>query len=181
MRRFATPLLALGLVSHAACGETQPPAPTTEPEAPTLTSSSRLPPPQPEVARIADPATLPEVQAELGVPPQAAPPTGRDAPARVVVNLEVREVTREIADGSTYTFWTYGGSVPGSFIRIREGDVVEFHLNNHPSSKLPHNIDLHAVTGPGGGSSGLGISPVMAGRSRPRVSSRGSASSSAWV
>ena len=31
--------------------------------------------------------------------------------------------------------------------------MVEFHLNNHPSSKLPHNIDLHAVTGPGGGAS----------------------------
>ena len=33
---------------------------------------------------------------------------------------------------------------------VREGDVIEFHLNNHPTSKLPHNIDLHAVLGPGG-------------------------------
>lgn len=41
--------------------------------------------------------------------------------------------------------------MPGSFIRIREGDLVEFHLKNHPSSKMPHNIDLHSVTGPGGG------------------------------
>jgi nitrite reductase (NO-forming) len=159
MRRFATPLLALGLVSHAACGETQAPAPTTEPEAPTLTSSSRLPPPQPEVARIADPATLPEVQAELGVPPQAAPPTGRDAPARVVVNLEVREVTREIADGSTYTFWTYGGTVPGPMIRVRRGDYVELHLQNHPENTMPHNIDLHAVTGPGGGATSTFTAP----------------------
>jgi nitrite reductase (NO-forming) len=36
-------------------------------------------------------------------------------------------------------------------LRVRAGDEVEFHLNNHPSSKMPHNIDLHAVTGPGGG------------------------------
>jgi nitrite reductase (NO-forming) len=27
--------------------------------------------------------------------------------------------------------------------------VVEFHIGNHPSSEMPHNIDLHAVTGPG--------------------------------
>ena len=33
-----------------------------------------------------------------------------------------------------------GGDVPGSFIRIRVGDDVEFHLNNAPDSKLPHNI-----------------------------------------
>jgi nitrite reductase (NO-forming) len=25
-------------------------------------------------------------------------------------------------------FWTFGGSVPGSFIRVRQGDTVEFHL-----------------------------------------------------
>ncbi|HRG56908.1 MAG TPA: copper-containing nitrite reductase, partial [Lacunisphaera sp.] len=64
-----------------------------------------------------------------------------------------------LSEGVEYTFWTYGGSVPGSFIRIREGDVVEFHLNNHPSSKLPHNIDLHAVTGPGGGAASTFTAP----------------------
>ena len=57
----------------------------------------------------------------------------------------------KIADGVEYTFWTFGGTVPGSFIRIKEGDSVEFSLRNHPTSKMPHNIDLHAVTGPGGG------------------------------
>jgi nitrite reductase (NO-forming) len=41
--------------------------------------------------------------------------------------------------------------VPGKFIRVREGDMVEMHLENHPSNKMPHNIDLHAVNGPGGG------------------------------
>lgn len=56
-----------------------------------------------------------------------------------------------LADGVDYTFWTFNGTVPGSFIRVREGDLVEFHLKNHDSSQFPHNIDLHAVTGPGGG------------------------------
>jgi len=72
-------------------------------------------------------------------------------PAKVIVNLEVREVIHHLADGVDYAFWTFGGRVPGKFIRVKHGDTVELHLNNHPGSKMPHNIDLHAVTGPGGG------------------------------
>ena len=102
---------------------------------------------------------LPVEQAILTAPPHVPPPIARKYSARVVVHLEVREEVMKLADGVEYTFWTYGGSVPGSFIRIREGDVVEFHLDNHPSSKLPHNIDLHAVTGPGGGAASTFTAP----------------------
>lgn len=97
-----------------------------------------------------DPADLPRIDATLGVPPLAAPPTGRTSPARVVVDIEVRETTLEIADGVTYSFWTFGGTVPGPMIRVRRGDFVELRLQNHPDNAMPHNIDLHAVTGPGG-------------------------------
>lgn len=83
--------------------------------------------------------------------PNVPPPITRKYSTKVIVNLEVREVTKNLADGVQYVFWTFGGDVPGSFIRIREGDEVEFHLNNHQDNKMPHNIDLHAVTGPGGG------------------------------
>jgi nitrite reductase (NO-forming) len=102
---------------------------------------------------------LPVEQAILTAPPQVPPPIKRKHAARVVVHLEVREIIGRLADGVEYTFWTYGGTVPGSFIRIREGDIVEFHLDNHPSSKLPHNIDLHAVTGPGGGAASTFTAP----------------------
>ena len=83
--------------------------------------------------------------------PDVPPPITRNYATKVIVNLEVVEKTMRMADGVEYVFWTYGGKVPGKFIRVREGDEVEFHLNNHPSSKVPHNIDLHAVTGQGGG------------------------------
>ena len=83
--------------------------------------------------------------------PAVPPPITRRQPAKVLVNLEVKEVTKRLADGVEYPFWTFGGDVPGNFIRIREGDEVEFHLHNDPNNKMPHNIDLHAVTGPGGG------------------------------
>ncbi|MFQ3246525.1 MAG: nitrite reductase (NO-forming) [Arenicella sp.] len=69
----------------------------------------------------------------------------------MVVNLDTTEEVGRLADGVKYTFWTFGCTVPGSFIRVREGDEVEFHLNNRPDSKMPHNIGLHAVTGPCGG------------------------------
>jgi len=99
------------------------------------------------------------VKAVLTSPPNVPPATGRTAPAKVIVELEVREVEKEISEGVTYTFWTFGGTVPGSFIRVRQGDTVEFHLTNHPSSKMPHNIDLHGVTGPGGGAASTFTAP----------------------
>jgi nitrite reductase (NO-forming) len=83
--------------------------------------------------------------------PEVPPPIERDYAARVIVELETIEVTKELAPGVEYTFWTFGGSVPGKFIRVREGDEVEFHLKNHGTSTNAHNIDLHAVTGPHGG------------------------------
>lgn len=92
-----------------------------------------------------------EEVATLTAPPQVPPPITRKRAAKVKVELEVRELEGSIADGVKYTFWTFGGTVPGSFIRVREGDEVEFHLKNHPDNKMPHNIDLHAVTGQGGG------------------------------
>ncbi|HXZ86669.1 MAG TPA: copper-containing nitrite reductase [Myxococcota bacterium] len=106
-----------------------------------------------------DPASLPVVEAELGHAPQAAPPVKRNHPAKVVVKLEVREVVKDLADGVQYTFWTYGGNVPGPMIRVRRGDLVELHLMNHPDNAMPHNIDLHAVTGPGGGATSTFTAP----------------------
>ena len=93
------------------------------------------------------------IYATLTSAPNVPPPIDRDTPAKVIVNLEMRELEMPISQGVSYTFWTFGGTVPGSFIRVRQGDTIEFHLANHPSSKMPHNIDLHAVTGPGGGAS----------------------------
>ncbi|MDV3255603.1 MAG: hypothetical protein LOX98_09270, partial [Lysobacter sp.] len=83
------------------------------------------------------------IDAVLTSPPLVPPATGRDYPAKVVVSLDVVEKVMPISEGVDYTFWTFGGTVPGSFIRVRQGDTVEFHLRNMPDSKMPHNIDLH--------------------------------------
>jgi nitrite reductase (NO-forming) len=101
----------------------------------------------------------PPIHALLTSPPNVPPPTHRTRAAKVIVDLEVREVEKEISEGVRYTFWTFGGTVPGSFIRVRQGDTVEFHLENHPDNKMPHNIDLHGVVGPGGGAASSFTAP----------------------
>lgn len=105
------------------------------------------------------PATHGVEVAVLTSPPNVPPPITRDYPTKVIVNLETIEKTMRLADGVTYTFWTFGGTVPGSFIRVREGDQVEFHLKNAPNSMMSHNIDLHAVRGPGGGAAASIVLP----------------------
>ncbi len=100
-----------------------------------------------------------EEDAILTSPPSVPPPIKRDFATKVIVNLEVKELVQRLSDGVEYTFWTFGGTVPGKFIRVREGDLVEFHLKNHPDNKMPHNIDLHAVNGPGGGATSSFTAP----------------------
>ena len=99
--------------------------------------------------------TTPEIRGEetavLITAPNVPAPITRTHATKVIINLDVVETTKPIANGVDYTFWTFGGSVPGNFLRVREGDLVEFHLKNDETSIVPHNIDLHAVTGPGGG------------------------------
>ena len=99
------------------------------------------------------------IHAVLTSPPNVPPPTNRTYPAKVIVELEVIEKEMPISEGVTYTFWTFGGTTPGSFIRVRQGDTVEFHLKNNPNNKMPHNIDLHGVTGPGGGAASSFTAP----------------------
>lgn len=103
--------------------------------------------------------SLPVIEGILTQAPNVPPPINRNYSAKVVVNMETQEKVMRIADGVDYMFWTFGGQVPGQFIRIREGDEVEFHLSNSPDSKMPHNIDLHAVTGPGGGAAASFTAP----------------------
>jgi nitrite reductase (NO-forming) len=124
----------------------------------TLLAAS-LPAAEAPKAKPVDPSVQGEEIAQLTFAPNVPPPIKRRHATKVIVNLEVKEVVKPISDGVEYLFWTFGGEVPGKFIRVREGDLVEFHLMNHPSSKMPHNIDLHAVTGPGGGAASSFTAP----------------------
>jgi len=49
--------------------------------------------------------------------------------------------------------------VPGPFVRVRVGDTVEVQLKNAEDSAMIHNVDFHAVTGPGGGAKATEAEP----------------------
>lgn len=78
-------------------------------------------------------------------------PLARRGPQTVKIDLETVEVTGKLADGSTYHYWTFNKKVPGPFVRVRVGDTVEVTMKNADDSVMSHNVDFHAVTGPGGG------------------------------
>lgn len=100
-----------------------------------------------ESAGPADPNAVDIVHNPTDIPA----PIGDREPQKVVIELETVELTGILADGTTYKYWTFNRTVPGPFLRVRVGDTVELHLKNLPDSMMAHSIDLHAVTGPGGG------------------------------
>jgi len=77
----------------------------------------------------------------------------------VEFELTVKEVIGEMTDGVTFNYWTFDGTVPGPFLRVREGDRVRLTLKNDPTSLHHHSVDLHAVTGPGGGAAVTQVAP----------------------
>ena len=86
-------------------------------------------------------------------------PITRTEPAHVTLELTAKEVIAEMAPGVLVNYWTYNGTVPGPMLRVREGDTVTLTLHNDASSIHHHNIDLHAVTGPGGGATVSMVAP----------------------
>src|SRR6185503_11220761 len=115
------------------------------------------------VALHAAPAPIEEVRGEevavMTSAPHVPPPITRHYPTRVLLDVVVKEHTRQLADGVTYTYWTFGDDAPGKFIRVREGDVIQTRLSNHPDNTVAHNIDFHAATGPGGGGEASFVAP----------------------
>ncbi|HEX2989367.1 MAG TPA: copper-containing nitrite reductase [Anaerolineales bacterium] len=72
-------------------------------------------------------------------------------PETVRIDLEAVELEGQLADGTTFKYWTFNGQVPGPFYRVRVGDTIEVHMKNLTNSTMAHSVDFHAVTGPGGG------------------------------
>jgi nitrite reductase (NO-forming) len=84
-------------------------------------------------------------------PTEIPAPIGDREPQVVRIDLEAVEIEGQLADGTTYKYWTFNGKVPGPFFRVRVGDTIEVHMRNLTNSTMPHSVDFHAVTGPGGG------------------------------
>lgn len=92
-------------------------------------------------------------------PMEVGEPVGKREPKTVTMDLEATELVGRLSDGSTYKYWTFNDTVPGPMLRARVGDTVQMNLSNAKDSTHIHSIDLHAVTGPGGGAAVTQVSP----------------------
>ena len=99
------------------------------------------------------------IKAIVTTAPNVPPPVTRSQPANVIVELEATEFVGKLSDDNNYKFWGFNGTVPGPMVRVMVGDMVEVHLKNKKDSQESHNIDFHAVTGPGGGAAMLNTEP----------------------
>lgn len=115
--------------------------------------------PQPQTSTVPAPTAQPAPNVGPLPVPKVAPPITRTTPTLVKYEIETQEVTAMLDDGVAYTFWTFGGTVPGPMIRVMQGDTVELTLKNSAQSQVMHSIDLHAVTGPGGGAKVTQVPP----------------------
>lgn len=104
-------------------------------------------------------ATIPGVANIVRAPTDLPGPIAKRGPQRLRVDLTTVEVTGQLDDGTTYHYWTFNKKVPGPFIRVRVGDNVEVTMKNDDDSSVMHNVDFHAVTGPGGGGMATEASP----------------------
>lgn len=101
-----------------------------------------------------------EKVADIGRDPnEVPPPVNRAAPETVKIAIRTKEVLSEIAPDIWNNYWTFDGKVPGPMLRVRVGDTVELTITNDPTSLHSHNIDLHAVSGPGGGAAVTTVAP----------------------
>lgn len=101
-----------------------------------------------------------DISADPGDVPK---PITRKTHETVKLNLVTKEVISEVTPGVYNNYWTFNGQTPGPMLRVREGDTVETTLINDKSSLHSHSIDLHAVTGHGGG---MELSKVMPGETK---------------
>ncbi len=94
---------------------------------------------------------IPTVQRVAADPTDIPGPIKRRKPKIHEITLESREVIAEIEDGVKFKYLTYNGQVPGPMVRVRQGDTVILTHKNLSENTMIHNVDFHAVYGPGGG------------------------------
>jgi nitrite reductase (NO-forming) len=125
-----------------------------------LAAPFRLPASQPAAAP--QPTVRPAAAGAVRIahdPADIPAPITRREPQDLTLSLTTIERDGILDDGSTYTYWTFDGTVPGPMLRVRIGDRVTVKLTNDASSIMPHSIDFHAVTGPGGGAVATQVKP----------------------
>ncbi|MFU8870108.1 copper-containing nitrite reductase [Natronococcus sp.] len=106
------------------------------------------------------PAEEPDVDTIAADPTDVPDPVDWDEPRTHELEIRSEEHVAEIEPGVTTTFMTFEGQIPGPMYRVRVGDTVRltFDVPEEYNNDV-HNIDFHAVYGPGGGAVDTTIAP----------------------
>ncbi|MDF2907608.1 MAG: hypothetical protein K0R34_2929 [Herbinix sp.] len=104
-----------------------------------------------------------EEEKEKEVEPQPTTQTNSSDNLKVF-NLITEETETEIAKGVILPTWTYGGTVPGTEIRVTEGDLVQVNVTNN--LEVPITIHWHGypVTSDMDGIPGLTQDAILPGQ-----------------
>ena len=158
-------MVFMGLIyATVSNGEGSPSASATPPGG--ETASSTAPTAHPSPAAV----TIDEISRHPSAMPDSAnyteydggtwsKPVQRTGPITITAHFQIKEGVAQVVTGTYLEYWTFDGTVPGPMIRGRVGDTVDFFLKNPASSMMPHDVDFHAVTGPGGGAVKLLTAP----------------------
>jgi len=60
------------------------------------------------------------------------------------IDLVIEEKLLTVAEGFSQAVWTFGGSIPGPVIRVKQGDLIRIRLINPATARLPHSVDFHS-------------------------------------
>ncbi len=93
-------------------------------------------------------------------PTDVPDPVDWDEPRRHEWTLETVEAVAEIEPGVTTRYMTFEGQIPGPMFRCRVGDTIHLTFDVPEEHNVDiHNVDFHAVYGPGGGAVDTTIAP----------------------
>lgn len=112
-----------------------------------------------ESGQAPEPKDWPWSKSVAADPTQIPAPITRDHSRHHEIELVARAVEGKLDSGSTFTFMTWNGQVPGPMLRVRQDDTVALTVTSAKDNQRLHNIDLHAVYGPGGGSEDTFVTP----------------------
>jgi nitrite reductase (NO-forming) len=106
------------------------------------TATRALPPTPENAAAAVSPLSIASGAPVAHAAPAALPPligTGDS----VSVTLDATDTTVEIASGVQYQAWTFGGTVPGPILHVRQGQTLNVTFVNN--GNMTHSIDFHAA------------------------------------
>ena len=106
-------------------------------------TATKASPPTPENAAAAvSPLNIASTAPVAHPAPAALPPLISNGDT-VSVALAGTDATVEIASGVQYQAWTFGGTVPGPILHVRQGQTINVsYINN---GNMTHSIDFHAA------------------------------------